>query len=148
MVYHAVNVFGFNWWQVVFVAEALFWIILGQIKYRLGDDCCKIVERLSNKTLSWFNLIISVGFGICFTLESWRGLLQWIENGLIGDLVSWGVVLLPFAIIIIVIANAVIVWVIGQMSAWLKYTRLSAKIRKVKRDRMRKKDDLFARWSR
>ena len=134
--YHEFTV-SFNAWMVLAPVMLVLAAVLATQQFRLTRQRLKVQRIFSNGVLNSTALICGVIFATMFTLESWRGTLQWCDNALAGDSGFYSLILTPICIGVVSALYGALVYVTVKTAAWISVNRAVEK-RKSERKRRQK----------
>ena len=113
-----------NWWILLAIITFIAMVILGSKQYMIYRDenhDIRIKKVFGNGYYKLITIISSSIFGVLFSIESWRGVLQILDNHLgPNDSLAWSIILLPLAIITAIFIYAVIIYYIGIIAGMAK----------------------------
>lgn len=107
--YHYYFTVGFNLWMVWIVVSfaIMAWLCWTQYKLNVNRVKVWIATQYGNNVLPVMEVIFTIIFGLLFSFESWRGIIQFLDNHAgPEDSPLWSLVLMP----IVVAAVIAIYW--------------------------------------
>ena len=141
--YHDVAL-SFNWWSVFAVASLIVFAIIGWHQYELVriKGKYRIKKAIEEDVIMLLALLDSIVFGIMLAAESWRGILQFLDNhSAPGEAPVLSVIILPLAIVLIVAMYLAIIYYVAVTSGVMRYNQLGDQRRKKNRIAARKRND-------
>ena len=96
---------GFNWWYVIAVLGLVLVALVGYCKYYVYTEYSyrRLMKRYNDRFIDFASTVITIVLTIMVYRESFRGIVQFLDNGLaVDENPAWSVLLAPFMMLSIV----------------------------------------------
>ena len=121
-----------NWWVVVFFVTVGIMITLGVNQYQIQrvNHKRRVRRHFKNSVYGVVTGLSTALFAFLFVKESWRGVVQFLNNSLsASDSPAWSIILAPFAVLLVVTLYAMFVYYVGKLTGRIKFSTLVEELR-------------------